>query len=112
MFKYDPKRGGGFCDRQLAYGGVGADDVASLKYLHTFWSPGNPNQSLPFKCFERLRPKKPVTAIVPFRDALRPRWVCTIFILVGGAVRRESSEKQEPTTDFWKLYVIFIVFFQ
>ena len=26
-------------------------------------------------------------------------------------MRRESSEKQEPTTDIWKLYVIFIGFF-
>ena len=25
-----------FCDPQLGYGGVGADDVASLKYLHMF----------------------------------------------------------------------------
>ena len=36
MFKYDPRRGGGFYDPQLGYGGVGPDDVASLKYLHTF----------------------------------------------------------------------------
>ena len=38
--KYDPRRGRGFCDPQPAssagYGGVGPDDVASLKYLHTF----------------------------------------------------------------------------
>ena len=27
------------------------------------------------------------------------------------SLRRESSEKQEPTADFWKLYVTFIVFF-
>ena len=26
-------------------------------------------------------------------------------------MRRESSEKQEPTADFWKLHVIFIGFF-
>ena len=25
-------------------------------------------------------------------------------------MRRESREKQEPTADFWKLHVIFIVF--
>ena len=26
-------------------------------------------------------------------------------------MRRESSEKQEPTADFWKLHLIFIVVF-